>query len=212
MPLLQYAGIGLYQAKGQVKMTYKKRIIIGISGASGFPLAVGVLKALREHREIETHLVLTRGAELTMTEEGMTAAGVMELADRVYDSCDLGAPIASGTFRTEGMIVIPCSMKTAAGINSGFSDNLLLRAADVTVKEGRKLVLVVRETPLSPIHLKNLLELSQLGVVIMPAMMTFYNSMTTAEDMAQHLTGKILDRFGLEHTGFKRWGEPECRI
>lgn len=184
-----------------------KRIIIGVSGASGAGLAAGLLEALGEQEDIETHLVVTRGAELTMADEEMPPARLQELADRVYDINDLGASISSGTYRTMGMVVIPCSVKTVAGINSGYSDNLLLRAADVTIKEQRKLVLVVRETPLSPIHLKNMLGLSQMGVVIMPAMMSFYNSILTAQDMKEHLIGKILDQFGLEHPGYKRWGE-----
>jgi 4-hydroxy-3-polyprenylbenzoate decarboxylase len=185
-----------------------KRIIVGVSGASGVGLAVELLKALGEQEGIERHLVMTRGAELTMADEDISPEKLRELADREYDINDFGASISSGTYRTMGMVVIPCSMKTVAGINSGFSDNLLLRAADVTIKEQRKLVLVVRETPLSPIHLKNMLCLSQMGVVIMPAMMSFYNSISTAEDMKRHLIGKILDQFGLEHPGFKRWGEP----
>lgn len=184
-----------------------KRIIVGVSGASGAGLAAGFLSVLREQEGIETHLVMTRGAELTMEDEGISPAGLRELADKVYDINDLGAAISSGTYKTTGMVVVPCSMKSAAGICCGYSDNLLLRAADVTIKEQRKLVLVVREAPLSPIHLKNMLELSQMGVVIMPAVMSFYSSILTAEDMKRHLIGKILDQFGLELPGFRRWGE-----
>ena len=144
--------------------TRKKRIIVGVSGASGTLLARAALQALRTFPEVETHLVLTEGAERTITlESGAGSTVLTEFADVLYGARDLGAPIASGSFRSDGMIVVPCSMKTAAGIANGYSDNLLLRAADVVVKEQRPLILVPREAPLSPIHLK--LYRSNLGVL-----------------------------------------------
>ena len=150
----------------------KKRLVIGISGASGAPLAVEVLKQLKKHPEIETHLVITRGAEMTLRSETDVSVETLRGFASVYHPIDeIGACIASGSFRTMGMIVVPCSMKTAAGIHSGYSDNLLLRAADVCLKERRKLVLVARESPLSTIHLRNLYELSQMGAVILPPML-----------------------------------------
>ena len=181
----------------------KQRLVIGISGASGAPLAVNLLKALKP-TNVETHVVVTRGGILTLRQEcGMDS--VADLADVIYDNHDIGAGPASGSFRTMGMIVIPCSMKTAAGIHSGYSDNLLLRAADVTLKERRKLVLVARETPLSTIHLRNLYELSQMGTIILPPMLSFYQKPDSLEEMTNHIVGKVLDQFGIDTPGFHRW-------
>ena len=129
------------------------------------------------------------------------------LATRCHPPGDLGALIASGTFKTRGMVVVPASMKTVAGIATGYADNLLLRAADVTLKERRRLVLVPREAPLSSIHLRNLLTLSDLGAVILPPVLTFYNQPASVEDMTRHIVGRILDVFDLELPGFRRWGD-----
>jgi len=186
----------------------KKRLVVGMSGASGAILGIELLKILKENPEWETHLVISRGAEETILQE--TTYKVKEvgaLADKVYSIKDIGASIASGTFKTEGMIILPCSMKTLAGIASGYSDNLLLRAADVTIKEKRKLILAARETPLSTIHLRNMLTLSELGAYIIPPMVTYYNKPESIEDMNHHIVAKILDKFDIEVDGFKRWGE-----
>lgn len=185
----------------------KKRLLIGMSGASGAPLALELLNQLQTYREkIELHLVLTKGAELTLMQEAdMQRAQLEPLVDVMYDNEAIGAGPASGSFKTMGMIVIPCSMKTVAGIVSGYSDNLLLRAADVTLKERRKLLLVARETPLSTVHLRNLYEASQLGAVILPPMLSYYNHPKTIEDCNRHICGKILDLFDLEGEGFHRW-------
>lgn len=195
----------------------KTRFVIGISGASGVPIAVEVLRQL--HRpEIETHLVYTRGAEITLGQEtSFSREELNAMADVVYDNSNIGAAIASGTFCTAGMIVVPCSMKTVAGIVSGYSDNLLLRAADVTIKERRKLVLVARETPLSTIHLRNLYELSRMGAVIIPPVLSYYNHPDSVEACTAHIAGKVLDQFGIEAEHFCRWGEEdrldeECRL
>lgn len=187
--------------------TNKKRIVIGISGASGIPLAIACLKALKKNDNYETHLVITKGSELTIpSETNMTIDEVKALADVFYDNNNLGASIASGTFDTVGMIIVPCSMKTISGIAHGYSDNLLLRASDVTIKEQRKLILVARETPLSPIHLDNLSYLSKLqNVMIMPPMLTYYNNPESIEDMERHIVGKILHQFDIEIDNFKRW-------
>ncbi|MHB8062534.1 MAG: UbiX family flavin prenyltransferase [Ruminiclostridium sp.] len=186
----------------------KKRLVIGMSGASGAIIGIDILKALKENTEWETHLVISKGAEETIKQETQyQLEAVAALADRFYKIGDIGASIASGTFKTEGMIIVPCSMKTVAGVACGYSDNLLLRVADVTIKESRKLVLVARECPLNAIHLRNMLSLAELGVVIMPPMITFYNEPRTMEDLTRHIAGKILDRFGIELNGFKRWGE-----
>ena len=190
------------------KLINKKRLVIGMSGASGAILGIEILKALREHPEWESHVVISRGAELTIAEETeCTLDEVLNLADKVYDIKNIGASIASGTFKTEGMIIAPCSMKTVAGIACGYSDNLLLRAADVTIKETRRLVLVPRESPLSTIHLKNILSLAEAGAIIIPPMITYYNKPLSLEDMNRHIIGKILDKFGIEVSGFNRWGE-----
>lgn len=186
----------------------KKRLVVGISGASGAILGIELLKILKENPEWESHLVISRGAEATILQETTyKIEEVAALADKVYSIKDIGASIASGTFKTEGMIILPCSMKTLAGIASGYSDNLLLRAADVTIKEKRKLILAVRETPLSTIHLRNMLTLSELGAYIIPPMVTYYNKPESIEDMNHHIVAKILDKFDIEVDGFKRWGE-----
>lgn len=181
----------------------KQRLVIGISGASGAPLAVALLKELK-NTDIETHVMITHGGELTLQQEcGMDSIG--SLADVVYDNHDIGAGPASGSFKTMGMIVIPCSMKTVAGIHSGYSDNLLPRAADVTLKERRKLVLVARETPFSTIHLRNLYELSQMGAVIIPPMLSYYHNPESIEEMTHHIVCKVLDQFDIEVPKFRRW-------
>lgn len=190
-----------------------KRLVIGISGASGIPLAVHLLELMRQLKDWETHLVVSAGADRTIREETDYAPGdIFRLATKLHAIDDIGAGIASGTFRTEGMVIIPCSMKTAAGVIHGYADNLLLRAADVTIKERRKLVLVARETPLSPIHLRNLADLVTLGVVVMPPMMTFYNNPQTIDDMTHHIVGKVMYEFGLEAPGFRRWGEESMSL
>lgn len=186
----------------------KKRLVIGMSGASGAILGIEMLRILREYSEWETHLVISKGSEETILQEtNYKLEDVMDLADKVYSIKDIGANIASGTFKTEGMIIVPCSMKTVAGIACGYSDNLLLRAADVTIKEKRNLVLVARECPLSTIHLRNMLSLSELGVTIMPPIISYYNKPHDINDLNRHIVGKILDRFGIEVSGFNRWGE-----
>lgn len=185
----------------------KNRLVIGLSGASGAPLAVQLLSMLRNLDEYESHVVFTRGfTETLAVETNISVKELINLSDKVYDNDTIGASIASGTFRTIGMVIVPCSMKTLAGIAHGYSDNLLLRAADVTIKERRKLVLVARETPLNPIHLGNMLTLSQLGVVIMPPMLSYYNRPQSIDDMSNHIVCKILDVFNIDVPTFKRWG------
>lgn len=181
----------------------KQKLLVGISGASGASLALALLRTLKQ-MNIETHVIITNGGRITLWHEcGITE--LTALADKLYDINDISAAPASGSFRTMGMIVIPCSMKTVAGIHSGYTDNLLLRAADVTLKERRKLVLAARETPLSSIHLRNLYELSMMGTTIVPLMMTYYQNPETIAEMEQHLIGKLLDQFGLQAPEFRRW-------
>lgn len=186
----------------------KKRLVIGMSGASGAILGINMLEILKNNPEWESHLVISRGAELTIQDETeYTLEQVRKLADKVYDINNIGDSIASGTFKTEGMIIIPCSMKTVAGVASGYSDNLILRAADVTLKEGKKLILVARESPLNLIHLRNMTVCTEAGAMIIPPMITYYNKPLSIEDMNRHIIAKILDKFGIEVEGFKRWGE-----
>lgn len=191
-----------------MKKTNKKRLVIGMSGASGALLGIQMLEILKENPKWESYLVISKGAEETIKQETeYTIEDVIKLADNAYSIKDIGASIASGTFKTEGMVIVPCSMKTVAGIACGYSDNLLLRAADVTIKERRNLVLVARESPLSTIHLRNMLTLSELGAIIIPPMITYYNKPNNLNDLNRHIIGKVLDRFGIEVDGFNRWGE-----
>lgn len=184
----------------------KRRLVIGVSGASGMAVAEELLTFLHGHPLIETHLVITRGGELTLGHETAQGADALRaLAHVTHDISNIGASIASGTFKTAGMVVVPCSMKTLAGIAGGYSDNLLLRAADVTLKERRRLVLVTRESPLSTIHLRNMLTLSQMGAVILPPVITGYHRPQTVQDMVDHIAGKVLDQFDIEYGKLKRW-------
>ena len=185
---------------------HKKRIIVGVSGASGMPVAIDVLEALRAFPDWETHLVLSKDAERALAcETDLAPAALRALADFSHDPEDTGASVASGTFQTAGMVVVPCSMKSLGGIACGYADNLLLRAADVCLKERRSLVLAVREAPLHAGHLANMRRLALMGAVIMPLMMSFYSRPCSLEDMTRHMAGKILDVFGLEAPGFTRW-------
>ena len=183
-----------------------KRLVVGITGASGVVMGVELLRVLQGMDGVQSHLVMTRGAVETLGyETQLSPEDVIPLADEAYDIEDMGAVISSGSFRTEGMIVLPCSMKTVAGIASGFSENLLLRAADVCLKEGRKVVLVPREMPLSRIHLRNLREAAEAGCVILPPMLTFYNGADTVRKQVDHILGKVLMQFGMEYDGFRPW-------
>jgi len=183
------------------------RLIVAITGASGAVYSQRLLEVLRE-KKVETHLIISRAAEKLIEHELKTTKERIEaLASRAYDADDLTAPITSGSFRTDGMVIIPCTTKTLAGIAHGYSDNLILRAADVTLKERRRLVLVPRETPLSVVHLRNMLELARLGAVIVPAMPAFYHKPEKIEDLVDFVVGKVLDILGIEHKLFRRWSE-----
>lgn len=184
----------------------KKRIVIGVSGASGAPLAELLLRELKKIDDVESHLVVTYGGERTIEEEcGISVDELKSMANVVYNNNNIGASIASGTFETLGMIICPCSMKTLAGIANGFSDNLLLRAADVCMKEQRKLVLAVRESPLSKVHLDNMSYLSGIpGVFIQPPVVGYYHHPKELVSMERQIVGKLLDRFQVE-TCLERW-------
>lgn len=181
------------------------KVVVGISGGSGSIYAVSLLKALKE-LNMETHLVVsTMGEYVTKHECGVTLEELKSLATYYHDNKNFAAPISSGSFKVDQMIVLPCSMKTLASVANGFSDSLIARACDVTLKEGRKLILVPRETPLSPIHLENMLKLSRMGVTIFPLSPGFYNHPQTVEDIVLNMTGRILDTMGIENSLANRW-------
>ena len=186
------------------------RLIVGISGASGAVLGVELLKALHPVPGCETHLVISKNAlRVLATETEYSPEQVYALANASYGEDELTAAIASGSFQTDGMVIIPCSMKTLAAITSGYSSNLLQRAADVCLKEGRKLVLVPREAPLSRIHLRNLTAAADLGCVIIPPVLTFYHHPQTIHDLIDYLIGKIFLQFNLDYPGFRGWESPD---
>ena len=198
------------QPRGQVgeQMRGKSRLIIGLSGASGAVYGVRLLKMLRP-MAVETHLVMTKMAEVTLAHEtDLRVQDVRDLADEVHGIGDLAAPISSGSFKTLGMIVAPCSIKSAAEIAGGVTSGLLSRAADVTLKERRRLVLLVRETPLHTGHLRMLTTLSELGAIVAPPVPAFYARPESLEAMVDHTLGRVLDLFGLESGTVARWGEP----
>ena len=183
----------------------RKRIIIGISGASGAIYGIELLKALKE-AQIETHLVVSRTAQITIAQEtGYSLAEVQGFADYVHPAADLAASISSGSFKTDGMIIAPCSMRSLAEIATGVTTTLLTRAADVVLKERRRLVLMVRETPLHSIHLRNMLTLSDMGAIIYPPVPAFYSNPASLHDMIMHTVGRALDLFEVEHSLVKRW-------
>lgn len=183
----------------------RKRIIIAMTGATGAILGIKALLALRQ-LNVETHLIISKWAEATLKHEtDYTIANLRALADHVHSIHDLAAPVSSGSFVVDGMIVVPCTVKTLSAISTGYSDDLISRAADVTLKERRKLVLVVRETPLSTIHLKNMLSATDAGAIIFPPVPAFYSGGDTLEDLTNHTVGRILDLFGLDTADFPRW-------
>ncbi|GAB3698753.1 non-oxidative hydroxyarylic acid decarboxylases subunit B [Saccharopolyspora tripterygii] len=182
------------------------RLVVGMTGATGAPLGVRLLEQLRELPEVETHLVLSRWARATVElETGLRVKEIGELADVVHNPDDQGASISSGSYRTHGMVIVPCSMKTLAGIRSGYADGLVARAADVTIKERRPLVIVPRETPLSEIHLENMLALSRMGARIVPPMPAFYNNPASLDDVVEHITARVLDQLDLPAPAARRW-------
>jgi 4-hydroxy-3-polyprenylbenzoate decarboxylase len=182
-----------------------KRIIVAITGATGAVYGVRILQRLRD-AGAETHLVVSRwGARTLLHETSWSREQVDALATEVYAPADMGAAISSGSFRTDGMIIAPCSAKTLAAIAHGYGDNLVHRAADVILKERRKLVLAIREAPLSEIHLENMLKLARMGAVILPPMPAFYNHPQTIDDIVEHTVARVLDQFGVDLPEAVRW-------
>lgn len=184
------------------------RLVVGISGASGVVYGARLLRLLQP-LPVETHLVVSRAAEVTLAlETDLKAAALRALADVVHPIGDMAAPISSGSFKTLGMVVAPCSIRSMAEIASGVTTTLLTRAADVTLKERRRLVLMVRETPLHTGHLRTMAALSEIGAVIAPPVPAFYAKPKTLEEMVDQSLGRVLDLFGLDTGAVKRWGEP----
>src|SRR6202045_4505284 len=181
------------------------RLVVGMTGATGAAIGIRMLEILGA-LGVETHLVLSRWARATIEmETGNTVHQVQALATRSYGHQEQTAAISSGSFRTDGMIIAPCSMKTLAAVRIGFGEGLIARAADVTLKERRRLVLVPRETPLSEIHLENMLALARMGTVIVPPMPAFYNHPASIDDVVDHIVTRILDQFGIESPAARRW-------
>ncbi len=193
-------------------MTQNQRLIVGISGASGVRYGVRMLEILRD-LPVESHLVLSKAAETTLAyETDLKVAQVRALADVVYPVADVGAAISSGSFQTLGMVVAPCSIRSMSEIATGVTSNLLTRAADVVLKERRRLVLMLRETPLHTGHLRSLLALSEMGAVIAPPVPGFYAKPASLDEMVDHTVGRVLDLFGLEAGTVKRWGEDSGKV
>ena len=181
------------------------KIVVGMTGASGSIYTVRLLEVLRE-AGCEVHFVASEsGWQVIEYECGLTQADIEKRVERVYDVNQIGSAIASGSFRIDAMVIVPCSMRTLGGIANGIADNLLMRAADVAMKEGRPLYIVPRETPLSAIHLENMLKLARLGVRIIPAMPGFYHRPQNMDELIDMMVGKICDQIGVEHTLFERW-------
>jgi polyprenyl P-hydroxybenzoate/phenylacrylic acid decarboxylase-like protein len=183
-----------------------RRLVVGLTGSSAPQLGLALLRALRDLPEIETHLVVSQGAALSLKlEVGLEVAEAEALADRSYSADDLGAPISSGSFETMGMVVMPCSMRSLAAIATGLSSDLVARAADVTLKERRKLVLVPRETPLNLVHIRNMETVTLAGAVVLPPAPAFYHRPETIDDLLFHVVGKVLDQFSIHHSLYRRW-------
>jgi 4-hydroxy-3-polyprenylbenzoate decarboxylase len=183
-----------------------KRVILAITGASGAILGIHTLELLKE-AGVETHLIISRAAQQTITSEtDWSIADVKALASVCYEPQDIGARIASGSFVTEGMLVVPCSIKTLSGIAHSYADDLVVRAADVCLKEGRKLILAVRETPLHLGHLELMQQAAHAGAVVFPPVPAFYGKAQTVEELVEDLAGRILLRMGIENEHYQRWG------
>ena len=188
------------------------RIIVGIAGASGSIYGIRLLEVLNNFKNVETHLIISEAAKKNIQlETNWKVEEIEALANHVYDNHDLAAPVSSGSFRTEGMIIAPCSVKTLSGLANSFTTNLLIRTGDVSLKEKRKVIILFRETPLHLGHFRLLTQLAEIGAIIMPPVPAFYHHPKTIQDIIDHTIGKVLDQFGLEHQLFKRWGKQECK-
>lgn len=190
----------------------ERPVLVAMTGATGAVYGIRVLETLRD-LGVETHLIVSRWAEATIrTETDRKPEDVRKLATAVYEEGDLAAAPARGSFETAGMIVVPCSMRTLAAVANGLSDNLIQRAAEVHLQERRKLVLLVRESPLSVIHLENMLRLARAGAVVAPPVPAFYAKLRSLDDMVDHTVGRALDQLGIEHERIRRWGERRAAL
>jgi flavin prenyltransferase len=188
------------------------RLVIGMTGSSGIVYGIRMLEVLKRCN-IDVHLVMTEWAKKCLAlETDFDLNYVKSLAGSYSEDSNMAASVSSGTYKTDGMIIIPCSMKTLSSIANGYEETLVARAAGVTIKESRKLIIVPRETPLTGIHLENMLKLARIGVVILPAMPGFYNKPKNVDDLINHVVGKCLDQFDIEHNLFKRWGTSKPSV
>ncbi len=188
-------------------MLTNEHLIVGISGSSGTVYGIRLLQALKK-TPVKSHLIMSKPAEMTLAyETELKSTDIRALADKAYPISDIGAGPASGSFRTSGMVIAPCSMKTLAEIATGLSSNLLTRAADVTLKERRRLVLMIRETPFTRVHLKNMLDVTEMGGIIAPPLPAFYTRPQSLDDMVNHSVGRVLDLFGIDNDLAGRWDD-----
>ena len=191
------------------------RLVIGITGASGVIYGIRLLEVLSSVQEVETHLIISKAGEIIVKyETDYKIEDIKALANFTYDISDIGARLATGSFKRDGMIVAPCTVKTMSALSNSYTANLLTRAGDVTLKERRKLVLLVRETPLHIGHIRNMGKLTEMGAIIMPPVPAFYHRPRTIQDIIDHTIGKVLDIFDIKHNLFQRWsgfqGEQEA--
>jgi 4-hydroxy-3-polyprenylbenzoate decarboxylase len=187
------------------------RLVVGISGSTGSIYGIRLLQVLRDVREVETHLILSAPAKRTIVEEtDFSVKDVEGLATRVYDNRDIGASLASGSFKTAGMVILPCSIKTAAALATSTGDTLLCRAGDVTLKEGRPLIVAVREAPLHLGHLRQLAALAEIGAVIFPPVPAFYTRPKTLDDIVNHTVGRVLDRLNIPQDLVREWAGTQA--
>jgi len=188
------------------------RLVVGMTGSSGIVYGVRMLEVLKRCN-VDVHLIMTEWAKKCLAlETDFDLNHVKSLADSHSEDSNMAASVSSGTYKTDGMVIIPCSMKTLSSIANGYEETLVARAAGVTIKESRKLVIVPRETPLTSIHLENMLKLARIGTVVLPAMPGFYNRPKNVDDLINHVVGKCLDQFGIEHDLFKRWGTSKPSV
>jgi 4-hydroxy-3-polyprenylbenzoate decarboxylase len=186
-------------------------LVIGITGASGAIYGVRLMEVLSEYKDIETHLIISGAGEINIRyETGRTLEQVKALADVCYEIDDIAAGLSSGSFRRDGMVIAPCSMKTVSALANSYADNLIARAGDITLKERKKLVLLVRETPLHLGHLRNMVKLTEMGAIVFPPVPAFYHKPETVQDLVDYTIGRVLDLFDIEHDLLPRWtGLPE---
>ncbi|MDE1765726.1 MAG: UbiX family flavin prenyltransferase [Thaumarchaeota archaeon] len=188
------------------------KLVVGMTGSSGIAYGIRMLEVLKRCK-VDVHLIMTEWAKKCLTlETDFDLKYVKSLANSYSDDSNMAANVSSGTHKTDGMIIIPCSMKTLSSIANGYEETLVARAAGVTIKESRRLIIVPRETPLTSIHLENMLKLARIGIVILPAMPGFYNRPKNVDELINHIVGKCLDQFDIEHNLFKRWGTSKPSV